>query len=556
MIAARAHAGRRGSSPRRAQRLGRQRAAARGVLGRLAHVVDPFERRLGRDLEERDRLGGQRLAARDLLGVGGGHERARELLAERGRGRGREPLQDRRKLEREQFHAASVRTSPATEGRLSLLWWVVSASELTRESLEIVWRDGELRLLGPTERELSVGQLVELAADPPANAGPSAQAAFAIVGLAQRAVSEGLVHPQLLRGGSSWFAFWGVTLDDSLQAELDAIAAAAPAASGAIDELLPHLVDRIARDRLDGVRLASPTRSPAMDAFLIGLAADQPDLPDGPSYASLERRLSRWVDSGLGELKESPWLLGFHLDERPGSDALALELWLHASDDPTLSLPASLLWQGSEGFEFVRDGDPYGDLAAQLDELAPLLAEGGIAFDEDEPSEVELDTEDTTFFLKHLMPLLEQAGVPVLLPSAWVRTPTRIRANLTATAARSQTSTGFMSTSDLAQFDWKLAVGDVDLIGGRAARARRREGAGRLRGRPLARVAPVGGRPRAAVPREAQGGRRRRRSRARRSRGSRPTRPGSSWASVALDPRSRTCSTATRASSRCRRRRR
>ena len=166
----------------RAQRLGRQRAAARGQLRRLAHVVDPGQRRLLRELEEPDHLRGQRLPVRHLRGVHGGLERPRELLAERGLGRGREALQDGRILEREQFHAASVRTSPATEVRLRLLWWVVSASELTRESLEIVWRDGELRLLGPTERELSVGQLVELAADPPANAGSSAQAAFAIVG--------------------------------------------------------------------------------------------------------------------------------------------------------------------------------------------------------------------------------------------------------------------------------------------------------------------------------------------------------------------------------------
>src|SRR4051794_28446342 len=402
---------------------------------------------------------------RNLRGIRRGLERPRELLTERGLGRRGEALQDRRILEGEELHPASVRTHPATEARLCLLWWVVSAQEVTRETLEIVWRDGELVALDPVERELSVGQLVELAADPPVNAGASARAAFAIVRLARRAVSEGLVHPQLLRGGGRWFAFWGVTLDDSLQGELDAIAAAAPAASGAIDELLPHLVDRIARDRLNGIRLAPPTRSPALDAFLTGLAADEPELPEGPSYTNLERRLSRWVDNGLSELKESPWLLGLHLDERPGGDSLVLELWLHASDDPTLSLPASLLWQGSEGFEFVRDGDPYADLAAQLGELAPLLAEGGIAFDEEEPSEVELDTEETTFFLKHLMPLLEKPGVPVLLPSAWVRAPSRIRANLTArgTAAQTTERAGFMSTSDLAEFDWKLAVGDVDL---------------------------------------------------------------------------------------------
>ena len=80
---------------------------------------------------------------------------------------------------------------------MRLLWWVVSASELTRESLEIVWRDGELRLLGPTERELSVGQLVELAAEPPANAGSAPRRRSRSSRLAQRAVSEGLVHPQL-----------------------------------------------------------------------------------------------------------------------------------------------------------------------------------------------------------------------------------------------------------------------------------------------------------------------------------------------------------------------
>ena len=155
-----------------------------------------------------------------------------------------------------------------------------------------------------------------------------------------------------------------MTLDDSLQAELDAIAAAAPGRERRDRRALaaPGRPDR-ARPPRAGVRLAPPT----------ALAGDrrvpdrrspptEPDLPDGPSYASLERRLSRWVDSGLGELKETPWLLGLHLDERPGSDALALELWLHAADDPTLSLPASLLWQGGEGFAFVRDGDPYGDL--------------------------------------------------------------------------------------------------------------------------------------------------------------------------------------------------
>ena len=127
--------------------------------------------------------------------------------------------------------------------------------------------------------------------------------------------------------------------------------------------------------------------------------------------------------------------------------------------------------------------------------------------------------------------------MPVLLPSAWVRSPTRIRANLTASGAQlSSESAGFMSTTDLAQFDWRLAVGDVDLSEDELRALAAAKAPVVVRGRPLARAAPVGRRPRAQVPREAQGGRRRRRPRARASRASRPTRRGSRWASVALDP--------------------
>jgi hypothetical protein len=146
------------------------------------------------------------------------------------------------------------------------------------------------------------------------------------------------------------------------------------------------------------------------------LSSPDPELPQNASYAGLERRLSRWVDSGLSEVKETTWRLGFHLDERP-RDALALELWLHADDDPTLSLPVSLLWEaGDDAFAFVRSGDPLGDLERDLAELRPLLATEGIEFDEEQPFEVELDAETVSYFLRDLMPRLDELDVPVALP--------------------------------------------------------------------------------------------------------------------------------------------
>ena len=100
------------------QRPGGEHAAEGRVRRGLADVVQAFERRLVRGVEQRDRLGRQRLAASDLAGIGGGLERARELGAVGARGRVREPLRDRRELECDEcigIHATSVGRSASYE---------------------------------------------------------------------------------------------------------------------------------------------------------------------------------------------------------------------------------------------------------------------------------------------------------------------------------------------------------------------------------------------------------------------------------------------------------
>jgi len=351
---------------------------------------------------------------------------------------------------------------------LELVWQQdATASLLTREP------DGTVS----AARSLDVRELIRLAETPPADAGGSAVAVFAVVELAHRSVTEGLVHPYLEHDGGSWHAFWGATLDESVQATLDEIAAALPEAAAAafggdrdatVRDLYPVLVDQIARDRLQAgrVRLGAALRNgrpTALELFLDGLSAPEPELPRHAGYAALNRRLSRWLDDGLGRRSSAPWKLGLHLDER--GTALVLELWLHAEDDPTLGLPASLLQEeGDEVFSFLRASDPRRDLARQLTEIEPLLAEHGIRFDDAEPAEAELDPDEVRLFLREAMPLLEARGVPVLLPGAWLGSPSRLRVNLTATSSGlGGRSSGLLSTAALATFDWQLAVGDVVL---------------------------------------------------------------------------------------------
>jgi hypothetical protein len=345
--------------------------------------------------------------------------------------------------------------------------------------LELVWhpeavafafsRDGsadgsdELDVLEETYRGrfLSVEELASW--EPAEPLADSARSVLHVRELARRAVSEGLVFPQVAEIGGEWFAFWGATLEAQIEQTLTRIAAASPAVIAdyfhgdrvaTVNDLYPRLVDRIARDRLvaRGVKLGSARpfgRNRAAEAFLHGLASPEPDLLHGPAYGALERKVTRWVDQGLARLIRAPWGVGLHLDERDGG--LVLELWLHASDDATVALPAALLWDaGPDAFRFLRDSDPEIDLRAAFGPLRAALEQHGFAFERERPREAPLDAEDAEYFLRRVMPTLD---VPVVLPSAWTSRPARIRADLQASS----------STGLFASFDWKLRVGDLGL---------------------------------------------------------------------------------------------
>ena len=333
-------------------------------------------------------------------------------------------------------------------------------------------------------------------------------------------------------------------------------------------DLYPVLVDQIARDclRADRVRLAPSKagRANAIDHLLEGLTAPDSALPRHSGLAALERRLSDWVDAGLGTLTRTVWRLGLHLDERLTADPdeeprLVLELWLQASDDPTLGLPASLLWDRDDDvFAFLRAGDPRRDLIRHLTELEPLLAEIGIEFDAAEPSEAELG-----------------AGAGAALPprgDAEARGARRAGAAARVLAALAGPRPGQPDGDERAalraraacsrrrswrSFDWRLAVGDTVLTDQELADlAAAKEPFVRV-GEPLARGPPLGRREGAALPRPAPRRRRASSTSSARSPGSRRTRPASSSARSRSTSRSPPSSTpASAASARCRRRRR
>ena len=334
-------------------------------------------------------------------------------------------------------------------------------------------------------RRIELDELLALAdeADGALELGGTARAALAVLGVAQRSVSAGLVHPHLEAADGRWHALWGATLDEHVRDELDTIAHAAPAAAAdAFDgdtrafvyDLYGCAVDELARRALRraAVSLAVPSPRPAGAAehFLAGLAAPTPELAAGPGYLALERRVGAWVDGGLAHRSRAPWNLGLRLDEdgEPGASdgeapPVVLELWLEAADDPTLALPASLLEDGADDvFGFLRDSDPRRSLERRLTTIEPILADAGIVLDGDPPTRVELEGDSVRAFLRDAMPRLEELDVPVRLPRAWVVSSSRVRVNLVATGTPGLSS-GLLTRDAIASFDWRLAIGDVEL---------------------------------------------------------------------------------------------
>jgi hypothetical protein len=346
---------------------------------------------------------------------------------------------------------------------------------------------------GVAGRRLSLADLLDL--DPAdLELGGTADTVLAVADRARRSVGEGLVHPHLEPSDGRWHALWGATLDEVVSDDLAQIAAAAPAVcadpfDGDVDAFVHDLyacaVDELARRAIRAADIRPPAAGPretgAGDRLLAGLFSAEPELPSHSGYAALERRLSAWVDGGLAHRSRAPWNVGLRLSERDGDVVAAL--WLEAADDPTLALPASLLRDGDDDvFAFLRDGDPRGAVERRVATIGPILARAGLPPLDAEMPESSLDDDQVRALLREAMPTLEELDVPVLLPREWVSSPSRVRLNLLATTPGR--SSGLLSRDALAQFDWRVAIGDVELTEEElSALAAAKEPLVRLRGR-------------------------------------------------------------------------
>lgn len=154
--------------------------------------------------------------------------------------------------------------------------------------------------------------------------------------------------------------------------------------------------------------------------------------------------------------------------ENGGGDsapAWHLEYYLQATDDPSLLLSATDLWDAA-----VSPALPAGITLtalrrfwlASMGRVAAIYPVAAPAIQSERPTSTPLDVGEAFAFLTEKAALLEDQGIVVQLPSWWVRSRKKNRVTLRA-QMRSPVATSGITANNLITFDWKVALGGAEV---------------------------------------------------------------------------------------------
>ncbi|WP_242885098.1 DEAD/DEAH box helicase [Actinomadura litoris] len=300
---------------------------------------------------------------------------------------------------------------------------------------------------------------------------------------------RGQVLPALLREDGDLVARWRPVIDDPPR--FRELAAAMPAACRAADggrpaaevlrEALHGLVDTAVRGvvphpLLPPRRGRAPERIPLAERWVEALTGPAPDVAREPgddsaeliaeldAWAAAARRPSgplrvcfRLAEPGAEEFEPEPGAKGAKDAEE--KDAWRVEFALQGIDDPSLYVPAAMVWAGEAASvtgaeETLLDG--LGRALRLFPDLAPAL-------DDPEPGGLLLDTAGAFRFLRRAAPMLAAAGFGVLLPQ-WAG-KARLGMRFTTRPDDPEASSGAAAPSGfdlkgMVKFRWDLAIGD------------------------------------------------------------------------------------------------
>jgi hypothetical protein len=252
-----------------------------------------------------------------------------------------------------------------------------------------------------------------------------------------------------------------------------------PGAAQLLESFLDAAVDNVARSWLAAEanrRVNTRPPSGAGGAWFEALRRGNTSVRASANELDrLATRLAEWRAPLVTASSSSVFRTCFRLDPpTPPEGAVAvtnapwvLRFFLQATDDLSLMLPAELIWRerGDTVVHLNRRFDqPQERLMADLSKAAQIFPPLDDCVSQPHPVSCELTTELAYRFLRETAWLLEEQGIGVLIPSWWDQRGPRGRLGLRLKLRPpANEASGLLGEHSLVEYDWRLAVGDVEL---------------------------------------------------------------------------------------------
>ena len=187
-----------------------------------------------------------------------------------------------------------------------------------------------------------------------------------------------------------------------------------------------------------------------------------PDLESGLRH--LCTSLTDWRDAGIVS-RDHPekFRTCFRLEPpEDGDDDWALRYFLQAADDPSLLIPANVIWrERGETLRYLNSKleSPQERLLTGLGMAARMFPPVERSLRQARPDACSLSASDAYQFLNEASLLLQQSGFGVLAPPWWTEKRSQLKAKVSVSSPKTAT-VGFLSLDTIVQYDWQLALGD------------------------------------------------------------------------------------------------
>ncbi len=241
-----------------------------------------------------------------------------------------------------------------------------------------------------------------------------------------------------------------------------------PSAEAMLHRFLDGMIDGVVRQAVKGDYAIRPTASGEALRWVKSLYSLQPYIHPNEN-SPIVSGYARWRGIKLDAATRYRVMLRLEPPAEPGVDEGELDRdeWqliflLQSLDDPSLQIPAALVWHAQEQLPAellpIRARQQILAALGKAVTAFPPLARYLPAAD---PSHIILTVDEAYALLHRSLDALEQGGLHVIVPGWWLKQP-KLSAHLSLQAEGNEPS-GFFSVESLVRYDWQVAIGDAHL---------------------------------------------------------------------------------------------